>query len=74
MGWLAALARWSWRGSGVWLTLRAKWAEPLKDMSSGRGREEDTHSRLARRRGRRGGRAERCGRKTQQNDENRQKM
>lgn len=36
------------RGSGVWLTLRGKWAEPLKDMSS--GREEDTHNRGARQR------------------------
>lgn len=68
------LARWSWRGSGVWLTLRAKWAEPLEDISSGRGREEDTHNRGARRRGRRGRRAERCSWKTHQNDEKRPKM
>lgn len=39
------LARWGWRGSGVWLTLRGKWAEPQKDFSSGRGTEEDTQQR-----------------------------
>lgn len=36
------LAKWGWRGSEAWLTLRAKWAEPQKDFSSGGGTEEDT--------------------------------
>lgn len=34
------LARWGWRGSGVWLTFGGKWAEPLKDLSSARGIED----------------------------------
>ncbi|TMS05573.1 hypothetical protein E3U43_004823 [Larimichthys crocea] len=63
------------RGSGVWLTLRAKWAEPLKDISSGGGREEDTHNKRSEAStAERGGRAVRCSRKTHQNDENRPKM
>lgn len=67
---LPQLSGWGCRGSEVWLTLRGKWAEPLKDMIAERGGEEDRHSREARCEGRARWRRRRRSSKTHQNDEN----